>query len=113
MENQRHYYCLDEAGEPVEEPDRIRWAYWMEDARASLAVGHDLVAGTVDVVTSYVGFSCEKPPKLWQTQVTGGLRDRMEWYRSRHEALIGHEAMVAVVQQEERRHQRDGAKPPV
>lgn len=86
------------------------WAQWMEANRPRLAVGHDLVAGEVQVMTWFVGCSSEQPPQLWQTQVKGGVRDGLvQHYSCRDEALRGHQRVLRVVTRSETRSTADGA----
>lgn len=88
------------------------WAQWMEHAGPSLSVGLDLVAGDVQVMTWFIGFSDEdeEPPLLWQTQVKGGSRDGLvQQYGCYDEALRGHERVLRVVTRAETRSHADGS----
>jgi hypothetical protein len=111
-------YILNEAGEPVAEPDLMAWGRWFETAGRHLA---DDEVGDVRVSTVFLGLDHrfgDGPPVLWETMVFGAPklrelfgRERMirddlgdqfdqlgqRRYTSRAEALQGHaEALAAV-----------------
>jgi hypothetical protein len=77
MMPRRMHYILDARGEPVEEPDFMKWALWMNE--------HDpLVArvriGQAEVSTVFLGLNHgfmdrEGLPILWETMVFGGPLD--------------------------------------
>lgn len=74
-------YILDEQGQPVEEPDLMTWADWME-------------RGDVSVSTLFLGLDHSfggGPPVLWETMIFGGEHDQyQERYTSREDAIAGH-----------------------
>lgn len=106
-------YVLDDAGEPVREPDLITWVVWFETAtkegRKHIA---DDTVGPYRVSTVFLGldhrFGGEGPPVLWETMIFGvpetfvflGKRRRyrkelgQQRYRSKAEALAGHARAV-------------------
>lgn len=90
-------YILDDAGEPVVEPDVLKWAKWFEEF-ANRRVALDEI-GDVRVSTVFLGmdhnFDDKGPPILWETLVGGGpLDEEMDRYTSKASALAGHAAMV-------------------
>lgn len=107
-------YVLDDAGEPVREPDTLKWGRWLEAAhkegRRHLA---DDTAGPYRISTVFLGcdhsFGGSGPPVLWETMIFGvpkktelfgGKRHRFRkdlWeqrYCSRADALAGHARAV-------------------
>lgn len=73
-------FILDERGEPVPEPDLIKWAKWFERADNLRRVCNTHVPDdsgrTVTVSTVFLGldhnFSRRGGPVLWETMVFGG-----------------------------------------
>ena len=94
------YYVLDENDEP-RPAMLLEWGAFMADAsRRRLA--RTACDGDVLVSTVFLGLDHshreDDPPVLWETMVFGGLFDQQQRrYRSREEALRGHEEMVARV----------------
>lgn len=96
-------YILDANGEPVLENDLIRWAEWFEDG-ANRRVALTKVAPEIKVSTVFLGldhnFSMAGPPVLWETMIFGGKHDQEMWrYRTRDEAIKGHENAVQMAKQ--------------
>jgi len=97
------YYVLDDDGNPRPERDLLAWGRWMETARRRVALTN-FAGGFVSTVFLGLDHSfCLDPmadplhyrPVLWETMVFGGKLDgEMKRYRSREEAILGHEAMV-------------------
>lgn len=86
-------------GEPVEEPDLLKWGRWMEGT--SRKVARDKL-GEVVVSTVFLGldhnWADDGPPILYETMVFGGpLNDEQQRYHTREGALSGHAEMVARV----------------
>jgi len=111
-------YILDDHGEPVIEPDLLKWAMWLEAAGEKRRVGLDYLtlataAATVTVTISTVflgldydltrrGTGPAFAPILYETLVRGGRHDGyMRRYRTRDEALEGHKSIVAMIQHKE------------
>lgn len=98
-------YILDATGQPVPEPDLMKWALWMETHERHVA---ETTIGASRVSTVFLGldhsFSClgpemERIPILFETMVFGGpLDEYQERYATRAEAEAGHAAAVAAVQ---------------
>ena len=69
-------YILNEKGNPVEEPDMLKWAKWFETANRRVA--HEKI-GNAEISTVFLGvnhsFGCGKPV-LWETMVFGGIFDQ-------------------------------------
>lgn len=95
-----YMYVLNEAGEPVPEPDAVRWGEWMEESRKT---GARIVAKTglpeqdALVSTVFLGLDLGASGVLWETMILGGPHDKDCWrYRSVEEARIGHAHAVRV-----------------
>lgn len=111
FEGRALHYILDAAGNPVPEPDMLRFALWLE--HANRRVGHDFV-DDYEVSTVFLGFDhglwLDKPV-LWETMIfyrgdkedPEGLAGVRERYTSMKDAVEGHEAAVKMVK---RRHFR-------
>ena len=93
-------YVLNEAGDPVPEPDLMTWAQFMEqnDARR---IARDEI-GDVSVSTVFLGLDhsfTNGPPLLYETMVFGGPHDGcMDRYSTRDEAMAGHVRFVRAIQ---------------
>ena|SRR5437660_12794789 len=91
-------YVLNEQGEPIEEPDLIRWAKWLETAERHVAQDH--LADEVRVSTVFLGLDHsfgQGPPLLYETMIFGGQHDQyQERYSTREEALEGHKKALAM-----------------
>ena len=97
-------YILDSEGNPVEEPDLVKWALWYEqDGNRILA--RDEVGGSV-VSTIFLGLDYkylggEGPPILWETMVFRGPKYQCR-YTSRRAALAGHREAVEMLRRGQR-----------
>jgi hypothetical protein len=89
-------YILDAEGNPVPEPDLLKWGKWLETADRQLA--KDQLPNGVTVSTVFLGLDHRfwgGPPTLWETMIFGGPEDQyQERYASREEALAGHAKAV-------------------
>jgi hypothetical protein len=90
-------YILNDDGDPVPEPDLLKWEAWFGDtAKRRLArteIGGGVFVSTVFLGTDH-GWGSGKPV-LWETMVFGGpLNEEQVRYHTRAEALAGHEEMV-------------------
>src|SRR5439155_18615507 len=78
MRNEK--YILNEAGNPVAEPDLQKWGEWLQTSPAR-HVGDDTI-GPSRVSTVFLGLDHqfgEGQPILWETMVFGGpLKDEMD-----------------------------------
>lgn len=92
-------YILDEKGDPVKEPDLLKWAKWFECGNRSLK--RDTVFDGVDVSTVFLGLDHGfngGAPVLWETMVFGGEHDEyQERYNTKEQALEGHERIIDMV----------------
>ena len=69
-------YVLYKDGNPVEEPDLIKWATWFEDADRHVA---DERVGKSQISTVFLGIDHSfegVEPVLWETMVFGGPLDQ-------------------------------------
>ena len=92
-------YILDADGNPVPEPDTVKWGEWYSKAARHVAKTN---IGKIFVSTVFLGLDHriggDGPPILWESLVFGGpLKDEGDRYASREAALAGHEAIVDLV----------------
>lgn len=93
-------YILDEKGQPVAEPDLMKWAKWFEAAERH--VGDERI-GESGISTVFLAmdhdYGCRGEPLLWETMVFGGAldqeQDRCSGTREQAEAM--HARMVEKV----------------
>lgn len=98
------HYVLNERGEPVVEPDLMKWAAWFEDPLQLEAIVMVQYVGEARVSTVFLGLNANMfskgPPMLWETMVFGGpLNGEMtRCAGSREQAMAMHEEMIKRVQ---------------
>lgn len=109
-------YILDETGNPVEEPDLMKWAAWFEKAERKIARSEFFQPAwkvwlskllkikrwePARVSTVFLGLNHnygEGEPVLFETMVFGGrYNEQMERYEYLDKAKIGHEQWVSKV----------------
>lgn len=98
-------------GEPVLEPDILKWAKWFDKMKigfksSGCLLTRDEVSG-VRVSTVFLGidhnFDDRGPPVLWETMVFSGPFDgECVRYTGKADAIVGHAAMVKRVLAERR-----------
>lgn len=98
------YYKLDEAGAPVPCENILEWAAWFaQNQETRVVVKTELSSGTT-VSTVFLGIDHGfhgDEPVLWETMMFGGDYDlACDRYRSRNDALVGHELWVLVAKGE-------------
>ena len=96
------YYKLDEVGDPVPCKSVLEWAAWFAQSDAARVVARtELPSGCV-VSTVFLGVDHNfrgGDPVLWETMMFGGDYDlACDRYRSKQEALVGHEKWVLVAE---------------
>ena len=97
-----NYYILDGDGNPVVEPDVIKWAKcFNEDDRVVIKTK----VGEREVSTVFLGLDHQYgfgPPLLYETMVFGVPEDEeiQERYTTRDEALAGHTRIVEQLRHE-------------
>lgn len=89
-------YILDEKGNPVAEPDLMKWAQWFE--KAERHVGNEQI-GDSKISTVFLALDHAwngGPPVLWETMVFGGTLDQEQdrCSGSREQAEAMHARMV-------------------
>jgi hypothetical protein len=94
------FYILDGRGNPVLEPNLVRWEKWFACSE-NRTLKHDTVSRSVRVSTVFLGFdfnfSGKGPPLLWETMIFGGRHDgTYQRYASRKEAVAGHVRAVEI-----------------
>lgn len=94
-------YILNDAGEPVPEPDVLKWARWLGSNDAARVIAEDSLPGGVMVSTIFMGqnrpsfSSGPRLPILWETMIFGGEHDLYQRrYTSRAAAEVGHRTAV-------------------
>lgn len=102
-----HKYILVN-GQPIPEPDSIKWAMWFENSLKERIVEKTQIGG-VEVSTVFLGlnhsFSETGLPILWETMVFGGPLDgEQERYTSIEAAKMGHAEMVERIKNEHGRN---------
>lgn len=116
LRNPLGMYILDERGEPVPEPDTLKWAEWTETSfrNGARRLAQDTI-GPYLVSTVFMGIDHgfgEGPPVLWETMIFG-MEEEIEFlgkrrrcrkdagayrYTSKAEALAGHASAVKLAE---------------
>jgi len=88
-------YVLDNKGNPVHEPDMVKFGrFLVSDAKV---LKQDILPDGTCVSTVFTGVDYLSPPRLWETVIFGGHHDQYERrYASREDALAGHEQALAL-----------------
>jgi len=91
-------FTLNDAGEPVPEPDIIKWSEWMGSHDAERLVKQEKV-GKLKISTVFHGMDMTntlvgRPVQLWETVVFGTKPLRTRRWRSRADAERGHAEVV-------------------
>ena len=97
------FYTLDAAGEPVACDDMLKWAIWFAQSHEARVVAKTELPSGATVSTVFLGIdhSMWDEPLLWETMMFGGDYDlACDRYRSRQDALVGHEMWVLVAKGE-------------
>lgn len=93
-------YILNEKGEPVPEPNLLKWAEWFENSRTQRVVAQNILPNGYYVSTVFLALDYSwggKYPVLWESMVfrpEGGSECEIERYKSRKQAEIGHKLLV-------------------
>lgn len=99
--NKSPYYKLDEAGEAVPCEDILEWAVWFEQHPEARVVAKTELPSGATVSTVFIGIDHSGGELLWETMTFGGDYDlACDRYRSRRDALVGHEMWVLVAKGE-------------
>lgn len=104
-------YILDDAGEPISEPNLLVWGLWLENSRSQRIVGKTII-GKSKVSTVFLGLDYrwgDGPPILWETMIFGGKRDKnMERCSgTRADALKMHQRWVRKIKRSEARKSKN------
>ncbi len=88
-------YVLDKKGNPVHEPNLVKWgAFLISDARR---LRQDILQDDTCVSTVFTGIDYCSPPRLWETIIFGGSHDQyQDRYTSREDALAGHDKALTL-----------------
>ncbi len=93
-------YILNEAGDPVIEPDLLKWAEWYENSGLERQLARTTIRANPEVVVSTVFLGVDHnymggPPAIYETMVFGGPFDgHMCRYAYKEMAQWGHDKMV-------------------
>lgn len=94
-------YILNEAGEPVQELDMLKWARWFQEHNSDRQIALTKLPGDVTVSTVFLGLDHSFEPGkvlLFETMIFGGELDETQYrYETREQALKGHEYCVGAV----------------
>lgn len=92
-------YILDEQGNPIEEPDVLKWGEWFETSNARRRVA-DTKSGSVRVSTVFMALDHSfggEVPVLYESMVWVDGKDvEQERYETKLQALMGHQKLVAI-----------------
>jgi len=93
------HWILDSNGEPLEEPNVLKWTRWFESNDRHVAL--DTRKG-VQISTVFLGLDHQYgdgAPLLYETMVFGGPHDEYcERYSTKEAALDGHKRALAMVE---------------
>ena len=99
------HYILSVSGDPVPEPDIIKWAHWFGASGEERMIARTTFASGVVVSTVFLGLDHSfghGAPLLYETMIFGGaLEGTQDRYTTRQEAINSHAAYVALVDQQE------------
>lgn len=94
------HYILNVAGDPVLEPDVMRWARWFEGHNQDRVVARTELPGDVIISTVFLGLDHafgRGEPRLFETMIFGGpLDETQDRYATRQAAINGHRYYVAL-----------------
>lgn len=96
------HYILSVSGDPVPEPDTMKWALWFQEHSADRQVARTELPGEIVVSTVFLGldhsFSAGEP-QLFETMIFGGPLDKtQDRYATRQAAINGHAHYVALAE---------------
>ena len=98
-------YILDEKGNPIEEPDILKWGEWFEKIEHRRVAVY-ITPSDVIISTVFLGLDHsfgEGAPVLWETMIFGGPHDQyQDRYTSLAAAIEGHDQAVALAKEGER-----------
>lgn len=107
-------YILNAEGEPVGDPDIIKWSEWFETHSLDRIVGKESIGEEgelVEVSTVFLGinhnFTGKGAPILWETMVFGGEFDQYQdrCSGSRRDAQKMHEQVVKMLFDQQKQEQ--------
>jgi hypothetical protein len=90
------HYILSVAGDPIPEPDMMKWARWFE--KGNRQVARTELPGDITISTVFLGIDHSfggGEPQLFETMIFGGPLDQtQDRYATRQAAVNGHEYYV-------------------
>lgn len=97
------HYILSISGDPIPEPDVMKWALWFETHNVDRVVQRTELSDGVVVSTVFLGLDHSfghGEPQLYETMIFGGpLDETQDRYATRQAAINGHTHYVALAQQ--------------
>lgn len=101
-----HRFILDKKGNPIVEPDLMKWARWLEESKDRI-LRQETIKGKF-ISTVFLGLDYNfygTPPILYETMVFDETKHSIEKYGTsryytRKEALKGHRDMVKRIKNE-------------
>ena len=90
-------YTLDDIGNPVAEPDTVKWSRWFRTADRSI---ENIYIGLAQISTVFLGMdhSHDGSVMLYKTMIFGGDHDNyQERYQNKAAAIDGHNRAVEMV----------------
>lgn len=94
------HYILGVSGDPVPEPDVMKWASWFEKHNADRQIERTELPNGVAVSTVFLALDHsfgQGEPQLYETMIFGGpLDETQDRYATRQAAINGHAHYVAL-----------------
>ena len=103
-------YILNEQGEPVPEPDLIKWGRWFQEQSRRCVVKQEQI-GNVKVSTAFLGlnyrFVGKGPPILWESMTFSSVK-KLDGFQARcsgtrENAMSMHNRMVERVKEAQKK----------
>jgi hypothetical protein len=99
------HYILNISGDPVPEPDVMKWALWFEEHNNDRRIARTELPDGVVVSTVFLGLDHSfgrGEPLLFETMIFGGPHDEtQDRYATRQAAINGHAHYVALARGDE------------
>ena len=94
------HYILSISGDPIPEPDVMKWALWFEAHNADRQLARTELEDGIIVSTIFLGLDHSfghGEPQLYETMIFGGpLDETQDRYATRQAAVNGHEYYCGV-----------------
>jgi hypothetical protein len=89
-------YILDDEGNPIKEPDSLKWETWFENNLEKCVVALGRLPNRIAISTIFMGVDYDhKTPLLFETMVFGGPHNGWsKKYATLKEAQAGHQEIL-------------------